>query len=222
MRTAYDLEWAEQRCARAWEQLGAPSRADFGPLAERYREPQRAYHTAQHLTECFAWLAQVDEQAPAPHELALALAYHDAVYDPRAHDNEAASARLFLDDARRAGLADVVARRVAALIEQTATHDDPRDEARWLNDIDLAILGAPERRFLEFERQVRVEYGFVEPQAYAVGRARVLHTFAARPSVFATRYFSRRLESRARDNLARALSALEPGPRREHERQKAP
>jgi predicted metal-dependent HD superfamily phosphohydrolase len=42
----------------AWRALGlAPPAALLSELRARYAEPHRAYHTLQHLDECFALLA---------------------------------------------------------------------------------------------------------------------------------------------------------------------
>ena len=77
----------------AWRALGAS--ADDALLAEllaRYAEGQRAYHTLQHLGECLVHLARERDGAERPAEVALALRYHDAIYDVHRHDNEARSA----------------------------------------------------------------------------------------------------------------------------------
>jgi predicted metal-dependent HD superfamily phosphohydrolase len=79
-----------------------------------------------------------------------------------------------------------------------------------LVDIDLAILGASEPRFAEYERQVRDEYAFVpEPLFYEKRRA-ILQSFLARPRIYSTRHFTNLLERRARMNLARAAQADRP------------
>jgi len=64
----------------------------FDALVERYSEAHRAYHTLQHIAECFDQFDHVRD-AESPGTVGLALWFHDAVYDTRAHDNEAESAR---------------------------------------------------------------------------------------------------------------------------------
>ena len=76
-----------------WHELGlsAPPRL-FDELSSRYREEQRAYHTLQHLDECFAQLDSARTLAERPAEVELALWFHDAIYDTRAADSEDQSA----------------------------------------------------------------------------------------------------------------------------------
>ena len=76
-----------------WERLGAAApEGVYEKLVARYSEPQRHYHTARHLAECFAELAAVCGEAEHPAEVEIALWFHDAVYDTKRHDNEQRSA----------------------------------------------------------------------------------------------------------------------------------
>jgi predicted metal-dependent HD superfamily phosphohydrolase len=49
------MDW-HKRWHETWSQLGLPTPGDavLDDLLDRYREPQRHYHTLQHLEECFA------------------------------------------------------------------------------------------------------------------------------------------------------------------------
>ena len=76
-------------------------------------------------------------------------------------------------------------------------------------DIDLAILGAPEIRFDEFDQQVRAEYAHVPDDEYRPARQRVLATFLHRPCIYSTPRLRTALEARARANLERALARLQ-------------
>ena len=190
-----------------WSKLGLAPPADLlERLLAAWREPQRHYHTLQHLDECLALAEELRAEAQHPQDIALALWFHDAVYDVRAHDNEARSAQWALTALAGAGVDAARCRRVHDLVMATchaAAPDTP--DAALLTDIDLAILGAAPERFAEYERQIRAEYAWVPPQVYAAKRCAVLRGFLERPAVYATPILRQRLEARARSNLAGSL-----------------
>jgi predicted metal-dependent HD superfamily phosphohydrolase len=198
---------------RMWTALGARAINGglFNQLVRAYGEPQRHYHTLQHLRECLAHWEAASPLARRPEEVELALWFHDAVYDPQRADNEERSAEWAHASVLAAGCAPEVADRVAALVRATAGHEAPADDpdAQLLLDIDLAILGAGEARFAEYERQVRAEYAHVPEPQFRAGRARILAGFLARPRLYATQAFHDALEQRARANLGHALAALQ-------------
>jgi predicted metal-dependent HD superfamily phosphohydrolase len=72
-------------------------------------------------------------------------------------------------------------------------------------DIDLAILGAPEARFAQYERQIRQEYAHVPELLFRVRRRAILGSFLDRAEIYGTPVLHRQLEARARANLARAV-----------------
>jgi predicted metal-dependent HD superfamily phosphohydrolase len=192
----------------AWRALGAS--ADDALLAEllaRYAEGQRAYHTLQHLGECLVHLARERDGAERPAEVALALWFHDAIYDVHRHDNEARSADWARQAARRAGLAPEVAERLHALVMATRHDAQPVGaDARLLVDIDLAILGATPARFAEYERQIRIEYAHVPPAVFEPRRCQILGGFLARDPLYLTAPMRTRLEAAARANLGQAVA----------------
>jgi len=192
-----------------WATLGLPAPAGLlERLLDAWREPQRHYHTLQHLEECLTLFDEVRDQAQHPAEIEVALWFHDAVYDVHAHDNEARSARWADEALRAAGLAPDSIRRIHDLIMATCHGAAPacaNPDAALLTDIDLAILGAPEARIAEYERQIRAEYAWVAPELYAVRRRAVLRGFLERDAVYATPVLHRRLEQQARRNLQGAI-----------------
>ncbi|HTO06862.1 MAG TPA: N-methyl-D-aspartate receptor NMDAR2C subunit [Myxococcota bacterium] len=194
----------------AWRALRVtPAPGLLARLEACYREPHRAYHTLQHLDECFARLAEAQSLAPHLAEVRIALWFHDAVYETRASDNEEASARWARESLEAARAPAEAAARVAELVLATRHAALPAGpDAQLLVDVDLSILGADEPRFDEYERQVRREYDWVAEDAFRAGRARVLESFLARPAIYATPWFAGRLEQRARANLRRSLRAL--------------
>ena len=192
--------------ARTWEQVCLPVSPEpaLAGLLARYREPQRHYHTLQHLQECLAAFDLLRDQAVRPGEIELAIWFHDAVYAPQRRDNEALNAELAVDCLRQIGAGDAVVERVRDMILATQHHDAGDDgDCAILLDVDLAILGAAPTRFAEYEAQIRAEYAHVPDEAYRVGRGRVLAGFLARPRLYRTDLFFERHEQRARRNLGR-------------------
>lgn len=201
----------------AWHEacLSAGARAlDAGlhdALITSYQEPRRHYHTMQHLREALALLPRWAAAALNPARVALALWFHDAVYDPQArgHVNERRSADWARSAAWAAGMSDETADALHALVMATCHDAEPiGPDARLLVDIDLAILGAAPARFDEYERQVRAEYAHVPDEAFRDGRRRVLQQFLDRPVIYRTPQAQAALERHARANLARSIAAL--------------
>ncbi|BEP55842.1 hypothetical protein GmRootV118_30860 [Variovorax sp. V118] len=194
----------------AWQALGVASPDDALrlELQRRYGEPQRHYHTMQHLGECLAWFDQEQALAEHPGEVALALWFHDAIYDVHAHDNEARSADWARQALQAAGASDASADRVHALVMATRHDAVPEGrDAELLIDIDLSILGAERARFDEYERQVHAEYGFVPEEIRLPRRRAILQRFLDRPAIYATPRLHALLEARARENLQRSIAA---------------
>ncbi len=195
----------------AWQSLRL--REPEGVLAallDRWAEPHRKYHTLQHLRECLALFERERASAEHPGEVAIALWFHDAVYDTSRHDNEARSADWAARVLREAGASEAVAGRVHALVMATCHGEAPvTPDARLVVDIDLAILGAEPARFDEYERQIRDEYGFVPEALFREKRGEILRGFLERPVLFSTPACARRLDAPARANLARAIAKLD-------------
>lgn len=201
---------------RRWDELcsrlGLPSsQEEYRRLVSAYSEPQRAYHTLQHLTECLAnldWARATGELEHA--DLAeMALWYHDAVYRPRASDNEAKSADWADEHLRRAGLDAGSRQRIRNAILDTRHAEKPADPlGQLVVDIDLAILGAGVQRFEEYEQQVRAEYAWVPWFLFKKKRRAFLEELAAAPWIYSTALFRQRFEERARENLERSVAAL--------------
>jgi len=178
-------------------------------LLDRYREPQRHYHTVQHLDECFERWPEIRDHAAHPAEVALALWFHDAIYDTHRSDNEALSAVLARDTALGLGVAADASQRIDDLILFTRHAVEPEGaDAEALVDVDLSILGAAGERFDEYERQVRREYAWVAEETFRKRRAEVLAQFLGRRHIYSTALFRERYEPRARANLERSLQAL--------------
>jgi len=183
-------------------------------IATRYSEPQRAYHTLDHLKQLFGQFEQIKPRLHEPHLIALALYYHDVIYDPRRSDNELKSAEYAIE-ALRCYLSEDQCQSIYALIMMTATHqmdtlayEDKISDAAYLLDMDLSILGAPWSEYDQYAQAVRQEYVHVAKENYRVGRITVLEKLLAHSSLYLTAYYHKRLEKQARKNIKREISFL--------------
>ena len=199
--------YLEKRWNVLWEKMDiTASPAMFKAILAAFSEPQRHYHTLQHLGECFAHFDELQHLAEHPVEVELALWFHDSVYDVHARDNETQSAAWADRALLAAGLPEDACARIHTLIMATC-HDAPpaSNDARLLTDIDLAILGAEPDRFAEYERQIRLEYAHVPDALFKAKRREILQGFLDRERLFQTPACHARYETAARRNLASAI-----------------
>ncbi|MCL6737102.1 HD domain-containing protein [Streptomyces neyagawaensis] len=193
---------------------GRPSPLRYAAnLIERWSEPQRKYHTLDHLTAVLDRVDVLEEYAADPALVRLAAWFHDAVYLPERSTNEERSARLAERALPEAGVPAEKVAEVARLVRLTVTHDPADDDpnGQVLCDADLAILASPPDAYAAYAAAVREEYGFVPDDAFREGRAAVLHHLLALPRLFRTPYGQREWEDRARANLRAELTELTGG-----------
>jgi predicted metal-dependent HD superfamily phosphohydrolase len=184
-------------------------------LEAAYATPARAYHNIGHVAEVLRHYLDV-AAGPGwrqPREIALAVLYHDAIYEAGRRDNEARSAVLAREHIARwwpdAGLD---AERVAELIELTARHgaiaaDQVDEETRLFLDGDMAILGAEPAVFDAYDRGIASEYrGHVPGPLFRLNRRRFLKALLKRERIFLSDYYHARYDAAARNNLRRAIT----------------
>ncbi len=201
----------KKRWQALWHRLGGQANAEahFTDLLARHSEPQRAYHTFDHIKDCLAQFDQVRHQATRPDEVELALWLHDVIYDPHSSDNEEKSAQWAVEIMQQGRFPPSVISRVVELIlatQHTSLPEEP--DAQLVVDIDLSILGRPPDVFETYEDNVRFEYQWVPEAVYRQKRAQILDAFLARQSIYQTTYFKRRYEAQARANLRWSLARL--------------
>jgi predicted metal-dependent HD superfamily phosphohydrolase len=206
------MNWpGPERWLRLWQATGSagdPS-AWYELLTWAYAEPHRHYHNQQHIADCLAEFDSARQLAKQPGAVELALWFHDAVYDPRAADNEersAALAKRCLESAGQAGLVTTV----VSLIMATKLHDknDNEPDVGLMLDVDLSILGQNENRFAEYERGIRSEYAWVPQETFNAKRSEILQRFLNRERIYASDRFFTNYERNAQQNLERSIRAL--------------
>ncbi|MGR8009907.1 HD domain-containing protein [Streptomyces hypolithicus] len=191
--------------------------ADPRPYAEnllaRWAEPQRRYHTTDHLLAVLTHLDTLAPHAADPGLVRLAAWFHDAVYRPDRSENEERSAALAERALPELGLTEPATAEVARLVRLTTTHapapGDTNGEA--LCDSDLAVLASSPPRYAAYAAAVREEYAFVPEEAFREGRATVLRGLLALPALFRTPHGRTHWEARARQNLTTELELLAAG-----------
>ncbi|ORT58811.1 HD domain-containing protein [Streptomyces sp. CB03238] len=182
-------------------------------LLARWAEPQRRYHTTDHLLAVLDRVDELADHADDPDLVRLAAWFHDAVYLPERSTNEERSARLAERALPELGIDAARTAEVARLVRLTLTHD-PADGDRngeVLCDADLAILAAAPDAYAAYAAAVREEYGFVPDEAFREGRAAVLRQLLGLPCLFRTPHGAREWEERARQNLTTELKLLATG-----------
>ncbi len=137
---------------------------------EAYSGQHRHYHTRVHLEEV---LKQLGEDV-ADEELFLAAVYHDAVYDPKASDNEERSADLFATHARKTSLTDTSVKHIRQMILDTKQHVASSEKSAKLIAADLYILSRPLAEQIAHEHQIFREYQFADFKDYRRERIRIL------------------------------------------------
>lgn len=185
-------------------------------IAVRYNETQRAYHSLQHIQQLFAQFEQIKHHLNQPHIIALALFYHDVIYEPTRADNELKSAEYTVDRLSPYLTAEQC-QHIYALIMMTASHQltdladpDQTNDAAYLLDMDLGILGGPWFEYESYASAVRKEYAHVPATDYRIGRIAVLQELLAHPRLYITDYYYEQLETQARDNIDREITSLAP------------
>lgn len=184
----------------------AAARRAYAELDAAYDQAHRAYHDLRHVESTLnAYLFLADDLGTETGaRVVLALVYHDAVYEPRAGDNEERSAAF----ARRAlgtvGIEESDLLEIERLILLTQRHaaDDP--VGALVIDADLAVLQGTPEEYDAYAAAIRREYAFVPEAAYREGRVRVLEGLLGR------RLFTSPLldEDAARANMTREIVGL--------------
>ncbi|OCK99544.1 uncharacterized protein K441DRAFT_218535 [Cenococcum geophilum 1.58] len=171
-------------------------------VIQRYKEPQRHYHTLEHIATMFRCLDACRAMLRDEAGVALAIFFHDMVYDPRRADNEHESVSVFEEFAASVGLAKGMTGKVVGFIERTVTHTLPGGEGEGdlelFLDFDLEVLARPNE-----------EYEVYEEDEYRKGRVGVLGGFLERERLYLSEKFYVEKEEAARRNLRAEIERLE-------------
>lgn len=187
-------------------------------LMRRMKDPRRHYHGLAHLDLMWArhlrYVAGSGLRDADGLPIALAIAFHDAVYESGRSDNEARSAALWLavsadgavcGEAERLWVADTIlatADHLAASLDPSV----PEHRARqWLLDLDLTPLGEAPDVFDANMADLAAEMPDGSPRQRRERLLAVLRGFAAARPLYRSPILGAAFETPAGDNILRHL-----------------
>lgn len=181
---------------------------DFVALC--YSEEHRFYHTLEHIAHGISELgailknSQLDEfQVKA---IVFAMFFHDIVYDVKSSDNEFQSAGYAYEALTSIGWPTSFAGFVGDLICETAHKKPPASyAAKVLVDADLGILSDTWYLYLEYAKNVRCEYSYLDDIQWCNERIDFLERMLSMPHIY---YTQPNLEWQASVNLHDELEVL--------------
>lgn len=188
------------------DRSGLEDCADLGSqVIQRYREPHRVFHTADHLLQVVGLLHQLEADTP----LILAAWFHDIVYQPGSTHNEIKSAALAREWLARCGYPGASIGFVCDAILATASHQGDTKDFDLLLDADLSVLGSAPDTYAAYRLAIRAEYPALPEAEFRRARSAFIRAMLKRPAIYQTRPCQERFEAAARKNLEAELHKLE-------------
>jgi predicted metal-dependent HD superfamily phosphohydrolase len=204
----------KQRFISLWNrcQTGDGAGADavdvFDEVNAYYSEPGRYYHTPKHVEHCLRQFDQAADRMDDADAVEMAIWFHDLVFDVSAADNEAQSARRFVELADES-MAPEFKTRVYDLIMATAHPRLPKTtDQEFMLDIDLSSFGLPWEDFVRDSTAVRQESLELSDAEFFPGQRAFLESLVGREHFYFTEFFRSRIEDTARSNIRRHLKNL--------------
>ena len=193
-----------------WSRLGGDQEANdiFEALSERYQEPHRHYHTAEHIVRCLSRYDLAIAVMGQNDIVDLAVWFHDAILEIGSSDNEQLSANWFVEIARDVLPQESVS-SVSRAILATRYQELARDvEAQFVMDVDLSGFGQPWNAFFADTCLLRREAAHLDDAGFRNGLEQFLNGLLSWPSVFHTQYFQDQYETNAQQNIHQLLEKL--------------
>lgn len=198
-----------QDCCQSWWSL----------VHSHYTEEQRHYHTLSHIHDMCLQFDRYKGVFDIPLEVALAIFFHDIIYDPHLGNNEQLSAEVFqrfadeaLTEESGVRVANVCHMILATETHLTEEHTEKErygsEDLHYMLDIDMAVLGRDEGSYDVYSASIRKEYAFVPEQEYKARRAQVLERFLSRQKIYCTKVYHQQYEDKARSNVTREIKYL--------------
>eukprot|EP00239_Pterosperma_sp_CCMP1384_P001329 CAMPEP_0197851934 /NCGR_PEP_ID=MMETSP1438-20131217/19260_1 /TAXON_ID=1461541 /ORGANISM="Pterosperma sp., Strain CCMP1384" /LENGTH=272 /DNA_ID=CAMNT_0043465739 /DNA_START=69 /DNA_END=884 /DNA_ORIENTATION=+ len=199
------LNVKDQQVKDKWQQI----------IIDNYSAKRRVYHTLKHIYDMFKLFDQYKHALENSNLVAVAILFHDLVYEGRNREDEEKSAQELRRFGAEVGMPSADIDEVARWIELTATHQVESNECKdckFFMDFDMAVLGLPWLQYREYFLNVKKEYqglksgGWLFSLFWAFGRPKAMGKLLQVEHIYATPAFRERYEARARDNLAKEMN----------------
>ncbi|CAN5831581.1 hypothetical protein BH24ACT5_BH24ACT5_24530 [soil metagenome] len=208
----------------AWSQVAPPGdRSDevFDDVVGRHRQAHRHYHGVRHVVWVIRHvqaIAATHDRATLPFDMGVTIAsafFHDAVYHPRATDNEERSTELATRQlytlgwpAERVALVGNIIVATAGHLDASAVDGSPSAERDVVLDADLAVLGSDPPEDAAYIIGVRAEYAHLDDEQWRDGRRGVLTALLSRAMLYRTEPARTWWDEQARANMTAERAAL--------------
>lgn len=183
----------------------------FQDLCRVYSTDDRPYHNLTHIDRVLKLIGECKASEIDRESLQFVAWFHDAIYNPKASDNEAKSGEYAAIKLAELGINPEKIDRVVSLILYTQLHQAPTDdlEAQILLDADLAIFGSEPSDYQTYALAIRREYAWLSESEYHAGRRRVLEQFLQRDRLYCLELYYAKFERQARENIHLELVNLD-------------
>jgi predicted metal-dependent HD superfamily phosphohydrolase len=149
-------------------------------VRRRYSEPQRHFHTTNHLNDVLRQIFGTSFQNLEDLvSMVISGVFHDIIYDPKRKDNEERCVELLDDYTDISSIEEK--EKVESIIEKskkiilaTKSHDKIHELISVFNDIDCSILDRSFKDLLKWEEQIYKEYEFAGWEQYKERRIKFL------------------------------------------------
>lgn len=200
-----------------WKDLGAKGdlKPKFDALLYSYDDPDRIHHGVPHLLFYFNELSPYLSKLKSPAVTIATAFYHDSEMQTRLEReglNEKDSASRAEKELSEVGICTDAIAQIKAGIEASNHKGNPPDDSdiKYGLDADMAIIGKPRKRFLEYEKGIRGEFFWLAETKYRKGRSGFLKGLDER-QIFLTDDFAAQYEKISKENANYLRNYLDSG-----------
>ncbi len=205
----FELEDGWNRLTSSLGVLSEISSTQWKELRSSYRQPSRHYHNLKHIEALLGHLEDCHLVTDSK-VVALAIWFHDIIYNPFSSTNEEDSANILANFAKATTLSGEQQKAAVAYVRATAKHTpltETLDERLFL-DFDLSILGSPPSTYQSYCKNIRAEYHQVPDKIFYSKRKELLLAMISKPTLFWSDFGRDKWQEQASSNIEVELNQI--------------